>query len=77
MTINTSITGKGIITLETEGLPPLEVERLRAILHTIISQGVLGVKNTYMTLHFDSDGLVATVETLRRWRAKDGLKTPL
>lgn len=69
--------GKGVITLETEGLPLPEVERLHKILHTVISHGVLGVAAGTMILHFNNKGEVSTIEVLKRWRGLDETKSPL
>lgn len=69
--------GKGLITLETDGLPQPEVERLRKILHTVISHGVLGIVAGTMTLNFNDKGEVSTIEILKRWRKLDELRSPL
>lgn len=75
---NISLKGKGLITLETDGLPPDEVARLMRIMDRIVRQGVLSVRSSYMTLHFDDQGEIATIEILRRWKAKDMMaNTPL
>lgn len=75
---NFKIDGKGKIVFEMDGLPENEVERLRHILHTITANGVLSVRNSYMTLHFDDKGTVASIDILRKWKAaKVTHSTPL
>lgn len=69
--------GKGLITLEIEGLPQPEVERLRKIIHTVIGHGVLGIAAGTMMLQFNDKGEVSTIEVLKRWRHLDETKSPL
>lgn len=64
MTINPS----AVITLEIEGLRPMEVERLRAMLHLLITQGILNMKKGQMVLHFGDQGDIETIEVTKRWR---------
>lgn len=56
-----------IITLEIEGLRPMEVERLRAMLHRLITQGILNMKSGQMLLHFDDQGNLGGIDVTKRW----------
>lgn len=63
-----SLDGKGIITLETDGLPPSQIARLHRLLHKIVTHGVLSIDSGVMTVHFDDQGEIATIEVMKRWR---------
>lgn len=60
----------GLIEIQIEGISKSETERLQLILHRLIIQGILGIKNGSMMLHFNENQLV-TVEVMKRWRAAD------
>lgn len=68
---------KGVITIETEGLPPHEIARLRRILHTVVERGILRVRSSFMTLHFSDRGELGKIEVLQIFRNLDQLNTPL
>ncbi len=69
--------GKGVITMETEGLPQEEVERLMRILDIIVRKGVLSIRSSFMTIHFDDQGEVGTVERMVRDKIARASRTPL
>jgi hypothetical protein len=60
--------GKGVITLVTNGLQATDVARLHRIITNVILSGVLTVRNSQMTLHFDKVGELDGVDILRKWR---------
>lgn len=65
------ITGKGIVTLELFDTQPHEIARLHRILHAIVMNGVLEVRNSHMKLDFDKDGELTSIEALKKWRLND------
>lgn len=53
---------KGVITLELEGLPPEEIERIRSVVHVLIASRAIMAKGVKVTLHFDGDGNLSMIE---------------
>lgn len=66
-----------IITIEIEGLKPLELERCRQIIHKLFEQGAFNVRNGKVILNFDSDGIMQQINfEVSKWRRnKESLKT--
>ena len=60
---------EGTITLKLEGITFEETERIREMIHILISQGVFHVKNGTATLSFDRDALLQDIEIrYKRWK---------
>lgn len=60
---------EGIINLKLEGITFEETERLRELIHTLIINGALHVKNGQTILHFDHEGTIQEIEIhYKRWK---------
>jgi|TARA_Y100000034_G_scaffold33382_1_gene40929 hypothetical protein len=66
----------GTINIKLEGVSFQHTERLRKIIHTLISQGVFNIKNGNAVLSFDDEGSLAAIElNIKKW--KKGKEPPL
>lgn len=60
---------KGTIFFTFENVEHKEIERYRGIIHNLIMQGALNIKNGKVTLNYDSDGELQEIEfNIKRWR---------
>ena len=59
---------EGTILLKLEGVSLEDTDRYRQAIHTLIAQGVLGLRRGSVTLHFDHEGVIQEIEYHRRWR---------
>jgi hypothetical protein len=67
----------GTIRIDLEGVTWEETERYRAMIHTLLSSGVLNIKNGKAILSFDSDGDLAEIEAqVKRFKKDKPLLDP-
>jgi len=68
---------KGTIVIDLENVSLEQTERCRKIIHTLFTQGVLGVRNGKAILHFDSEGELMQIQfDVIKWK-KDKAEIPL
>lgn len=67
---------EGLINLVLDGITFEETERIREILHVLITSGGIHVKNGQTIIHFDHDGTVQEIEVhQKRWK-RNKVNTP-
>lgn len=60
---------EGILNFRLENISFEETERIREIVHTLISYGALHVRNGSVILHFDNDANLQEIEIhQKRWK---------
>ena len=60
----------GTIEILLEGIPQVEVERFRAIIHELFAQGFFYTKNGKAVVHFDHEGNMRQLDyDYTKWRS--------
>lgn len=59
----------GLIEIKIDGITQPETFRLREVIHTLIGNGCLNVRNGRVILHFDNDATLQQIEIEHiKWR---------
>jgi hypothetical protein len=60
---------QGIINIVLDNVSESETLRLRENIHTLIANGCLSIRNGYVKINFDSDGIMQELEVnIKKWR---------